>query len=218
MKNLIFILTFLSSFLNAASAEINLSELEAKLKTDGLTGEIHGAVNDTSMYVLTYRNPKDFFENIQLPLTSLLPEVIATLGKIKRHQFYIVKGEFITNRAPVKHINITSLELSKDYSSDPDHMPYHYNGDVNELKNKTEFIGRVHAVGENGKMLVMEYKDRIIPVFVKETSSQVLTSALFRGDLVKVKFNVRNEPSAPTHLNLESTQVLPANVKPIELL
>ena len=204
--------------MHTAFAEINLAELEAKLKTDGLVGEIHGSITDSKIFVLTYRNPNDFFDNIQLPLTSDLPDVLATLNQVKRHQFYIVKGEFITNKAPIKHINISSLKLSKDYTSELDHLPYQYKGDVNELKNKSEFIGRVHAMGEQGKMLVMEYKDRIIPVFVTEPTSQALVNSLYRGDLVKIKFRVRSEPEAPTHLSLESSQKLPPNVKPIELL
>lgn len=218
MNKMIFIITLFTTFMHVAFAEINLAELEAKLKGDGLEGEIHGASADSKIFVLSYRNPKDFFDNIQLPLTSESPEVLTTLAHIKRHQFFIVKGEFITNRAPIKHINITSLKLSKDYVSELDHLPYQYKGDVIELNSKTEFIGRVHAMGEQGKMLVMEYKDRIVPVFVNEPASQALVSTLFRGDLVRVKYAVRTEPEAPTHLNLAKNQSLPANVKPIELL
>ena len=126
MRKMTFLLTLLASLMHTAFAEINLAELEAKLKTDGLVGEIHGSITDSKIFVLTYRNPNDFFDNIQLPLTSDLPDVLATLNQVKRHQFYIVKGEFITNKAPIKHINISSLKLSKDYTSELDHLPYQY--------------------------------------------------------------------------------------------
>jgi hypothetical protein len=221
MKKITFLLTLatlVSTFMNMAFAEINLAELEAKLKGEGLQGEIHGSVTAAKLFVLTYRNPNDFFDNIQMPLTSESPEILSALNQIKRHQFYIIKGEFITNKAPIKHINITSMQLAKDYASELDHMPYQYKGDVKELNSKTEFIGRVHAMGEQGKMLVMEYKDRIIPVFVTEASQQAFVTTLYRGDLVKIKFRVRTEPEAPTHLSLIASQSLPANEKPIELL
>lgn len=218
MKTISFILTLLITLLFVVHAEVNLSELEMKLKGEGLTGEIHGASADSKLFVLTYRNPNDFFDNIQLPLTSESTEILSLLSHIKRHQFYIVKGNFISNKAPIKHINITSLQLSKDYVSELDQMPYQYKGDLNDLNSKTEFIGRVHAKGSDGKMLVMEYKDRIIPVFVTEASSLKIVNELYRGDLVKLKYTIRSEPYAPTHLSLAKTQSLPPNILPIELL
>ena len=208
----------MTAFLSITHAEINLSELEIKLKGEGLTGEIHGAIADSKLFVLTYRNPEDFFDNVQLPLTSESTEVLSALSHLKRHQYYVVKGNFISNKAPLKHINVTSLKLSKDYASELDQIPYQYKGDLNELNSKTEFIGRVHAKGADGKMLVMEFKDRIIPIFVTEASSMALVNELYRGDLVKIKYTVRSEPEAPTHLNLARIQNLPVGVNPIELL
>ena len=218
MKILTLILSLLFSLGSVVYAEINLAELEAKLKGDGLLGEIHAANMDSKLFVFTYRNPTNFFENIQLPLTSDTPEVLAMFSQLKRHQMYIVKGEFIVNKAPIKHINATSLQLSKDYASELDQHPYKYKADVSELKNKAEFTGRVHAIGEAGKMLVMEYKDRIVPVFVTEASSQAITNTLYRGDLVKLKIRVRSDPEAPTHLSLANVASLPEGVKPVELL
>ncbi len=218
MKNVSIPLILLIVLTTMARADINMADLEVMLKGGGLTGEIHGSVSDAKLFVMTYRNPNNFFENVQMPLTSDSADIMATLSQTKRHQYYTVKGEFITNKAPIKHIKISSLQLAKDYNSELDKMPYHYRGDLNDLYNKTEFIGRVHALGEDGKMLVMEYVDRIIPVFVTEESSQVLVKSLYRGDLVKLKFKVRAEPEAPTHLSLASAQALPAGEKPIELL
>ena len=108
--------------------------------------------------------------------------------------------------------------MAQDYSSELDHMPYNYKGDVNDLKNKNEFTGRVHAIGEKGKMLVMEYKDRIVPVFVTDANSQAITATLYRGDLVKLKIRVRTEPEAPTHLSLANPSTLPAGEKTVDLL
>ncbi|MGZ3789899.1 MAG: hypothetical protein ACXVLQ_15275 [Bacteriovorax sp.] len=218
MKLQSIVLTFLMLFSVGAFAEINMQDLEKQLNTTGLTGEIHGSSADAHLFVITYRNPNDFFDNIQLPLTSDDPEILNSLPTLKRHQFYLVKGNFIKNKAPISHINIKSIELVKDYTSALDHMPYQYKGNVNDLNDKKEFIGRVHAVGQEGKMLVTEYKDRIVPVFVVEPSSQELVKQLYRGDLIRVRFNVRAEPEAPVHLSLVRAAALPADQKPIEVL
>ncbi len=213
MKLIIQFLVFSLTLVTLAHAEINLVELEAKLKGEGVTGEIHGANEDSKLFVLTVRNPTDFFDNIQLPLTSDSPEILASLAQIKRHQFYTVKGEFITNKAPIKHINLSSLVLAKDYHSEIDQLAHQYKGNTSELKNMTEFTGRVHAIGEEGKMLVMEYIDRIVPVFVSEPASQNMVKNLYRGDLIKLKYKTRTEPEAPLHLGLQ-----PSSNNPIFVL
>lgn len=218
MKTWSLLLSLFLALSTLAHADINMADVDAMLKGSGLKGEIHGASNDGKLFVITYRNPTNFFENVQLPLTSEDAAIMDIITKTKRHQFYIVKGELLDNKAPVKHIKVTSIEMAKDYSSELDHMPYKYRGDLNDLYNMTEFTGRVHAVGAEGKMLVMEYKDRIIPVFVTEESSQNIVKTFYRGDLVKVKFRVRAEPEAPTHLGLQITQKLPPGEKPVELL
>lgn len=218
MKLLSIALSLLMSFSITAHAEINMQDLEKQLTTTGLTGEIHASSADAHLFVFTYRNPNDFFDNIQLPLTSDKTEILNSLPTLKRHQIFLVKGNFIKNHAPISHINVTSMELVKDYTSALDQMPYQYKGNVSELNDKKEFIGRVHAVGQEGKMLVTEYKDRIVPIYVVEPSSQELVKQLYRGDLVRIRFQVRSEPEAPVHLSLVRSTTLPADQKPVELL
>jgi hypothetical protein len=224
MKMMSLFLLLNSIFFSLAHAEIDLVQLQSKLKSTGLIGEIHGSTGESGtpensqIFVFTYRNPNDFFDNIQLPLTSEDSAILAQLKNLKRHQFYNVKGDFFTNKAPIKHINVSSLDLVKDYNSELDLLPYKYKGDVNDLKMKTEFVGRVHAKGLEGKMMVIEYKDRIVPVFVTEPTSQAIVNTLYRGDLVRVKIRVRSDPQAPTHISLASAQSLPAGTLPIVLL
>jgi hypothetical protein len=217
MKKLFVLLTTLMT-LTTACAAIDLNEVESKLKTTGVTGEIHGSNTESSLFVLTVRDPKDFFTNIQLPLISENADIMSKLKSTKRHQFYTVKGEFADNKAPVKHINVTSLEMSKDYTSELDQNPYQYKYDVNDLKNKKEFIGRIHAIGNEGKMLVMEYGDQIVPVFVAEPTTADLVKTFYRGDLVRVRIAVRKNPDSPLHIGLVRSSTLQANEKPIELI
>lgn len=217
----VFVNTFLAlSFTACASTttSIDLVKVDQDLKSTGVVGEIHGASADADLFVLTIRDPNNFFINIQLPLTTEDTEIMARLKAAKRHQFFTVKGELIDNKAPIKHIKISSLELKKDYTSELDQNPHQYKSDLNELRNKSEFIGRIHAQGQDGKMLVMEYKDRIIPVLVTEPPTQALVKTFYRGDLVKVRYMLRNEPDRPLHLALERQRNLGNNLKPIELI
>jgi len=200
-----------------AHGAIDLNLIEQKLKTTGVTGEIHGSNTDSSLFVLTVRDPNDFFINVQIPLATESEDVKTKLKELKRHQYYLVKGSFFDNKAPIKHINVTSLDLTRDYKSELDQNPFQYKTNINELKTKKEFIGRIHAIGEEGKVLVMEYGDQIVPVVVTEPATQAMVKDYYRGDLVKVKIQVRTSPDAPLHVMLARQSTLSANEKPIEL-
>ena len=86
-----------------------------------------------------------------------------------------------------------------------------------ELLNQTEFIGKVHAVGEGGQILVVEYKDTLFPIFVKATE---YTQGLFRGDIIRLSYKIQTRPQQPTHLqlNLEAEQPIEVNntINPLE--
>lgn len=204
--------------LSCAHATFDMEELRQKLKTTGLNGEIHGASADAGLFVLTLRNPQDFFDNIQLPLTTDNPNIITQLKNIKRHQFYNVKGDLIDNKAPIKHISVSEITISKDYKSELDQTPHNYKTELGELLNLKEIIARVHAQANEGKVLVVEYKDRVLPVVVMEPTSQNIVKTLYRGDLVKLKIVVRDEPERPIHVALERQRNLNANELPVTLL
>lgn len=215
MKLLILFLGLFSMF---TRADVDLNKVSAALKTTGIKVEIHGSSTDSKLFVATYRNPDNFFENAQFPLVTEDAKIMEQIRNTKRHQYFLIKGDFLDNKAPIKHIGVTSMELVKDYASELDHMPYTYKGDVMDLLKMTEFTGRVHAVGNDGKMLVMEYKDRIMPVVVMEPATVEFAKNLYRGDLIKIKFNVRGEPETPTHLSVRKQSQLGTNEKPIEVI
>lgn len=211
------ILTFFS-FISCANTTIDLEDVKQKLTSTGLTGEIHGSSEDASLYVLTVRDPQNFFVNAQFPLTSEDPAIQSLLKTTKRHQYFLVKGDLIDNKAPIKHIAVKELSMVKDYKSELDQTPHTYKADLSELMGKKEVLVRVHAMANEGKVLVVEYKDRILPVVVAEPPTQLLVKELYRGDLVKIRYAIRNEPDRPIHLALERQRNLGANEKPVELL
>ncbi|NOT78965.1 MAG: hypothetical protein HOP07_08165 [Bacteriovoracaceae bacterium] len=218
MPKFITILLLSAFHLHQAFGAIDLNDVENKLKTTGLTGEIHGANSDSSLFVLTVRDPNDFFTNMQIPLSTESDDVKTKLKDLKRHQYYTVKGAFFDNKAPIKHINVSSLDLARDYKSELDRAPYEYKTKIEDLKTKKEFIGRIHAMAEEGKVLVMEYGDQIVPIVVTEPATQLLVKEYYRGDLVKVKIAVRNSPDAPLHVMLARQGTLNPQEKPIELI
>ena len=76
-----------------------------------------------------------------------------------------------------------------------------------DFSNQTEFVGKVRAIGAGGKVLVVEYKDGVLPIFVEAPD---YTQGLFRGDIVRLNYTIQARPERPTHLklNLEAEQPL----------
>lgn len=201
---MILILTIIFTFLmiKPANAVIDLKQLEEDLKTTGVVGYIHGTDADNSLFVFTYRNPKDFFDNTQLPITSELASVNSEIKKLKRHQKVKIFGSFADTGAPLNHLNVTQIETITDYSSELDQKPaYEYKNTKENIVSQTEMVGRVHAIDQGGKVLVVEFKDRILPVFVKRQIDLDVAKSLSRGDKIALKYFVRKDPESPIHLS-----------------
>ncbi len=182
-------------------------EIERMLEGNGLQGWIHGAINEYNQYVLTYRVPGNFFDHYEFPLTSENPEVLKFLQGSNRHDEVIVRGSFLNNSAPIRHINAKEIYL---YQKFEDGMPYpKYSHEAvlpQELLEKSELKGKVHAIADGGKILVIEYKDAVIPVVVSKPN---LTQGLYRNDKITLKYKVRKHPHLPAHVSLDITKPNP---------
>jgi hypothetical protein len=189
---------------------ISLEELETQLKGSGLQGWIHGAANEYSQYVFTYRTPGNFFEHYEFPLTTENPEVLKTLQASTRHDEVKIKGAFLKNGAPIKHIiadEITVVKKFEDGMNFPKHV--HEAKLPEDLLGKSELKGKIHAIAEGGKVLVIEYKDAIVPVVVPKPE---LAKNLFRNDKVTLKYKVRTFPHLPAHVSIDVKQPNPIQV------
>lgn len=192
---------------------IDTAKLEDCLQNQGLLLEVHGAVPENSIYVATYRAPGDFFLNLNLSLLGGSPEVKALLPKLHRHDFVLAKGKFEHVEAAQKHIRAKTLEITRPWDGAPAMPPYSREVVLpGELKDKTEFVGLVHAVHAGGEILVLEYRDAVIPVYVDE-KLRTFTRDLSRGDKVRVHYVFQDKPSRVSHLNLN-----PAVERPLEVL
>jgi len=194
--------------LSAPAAPIPYPELENQLKGEGLKGWIHGATQPLHLYVFTYRTPGDFFSHSEFPVVAGSDAVEQALQNLNRHDEVILKGRFLANKAPIRHIFVEALTLVKKYESpSPAPEPYPYQAELpKDLLDQTEIEGKVHAIVNGGKVMVLEYKDAIVPVVVEKPE---LTQKLFRNDKVRLKIRLRSHPQEPTHVSLDIYQPNP---------
>jgi hypothetical protein len=195
-----------------AARAVDLTQLEKDLKGNGITGWIHGSVADRNLYVFTYRTPGSFFDFVELSLTAEDDaDLQAKIGTFSRHDKVLVKGSFLKNPSPQKHIRVRSIDLLEKYQAPIAHDVYHYETKIPEDLLKTSratFL--VHAIAGDGAVLVLEFRDQIVPMFVKKPE---LTKGLFRGDLIELSYVLQKNPDAPAHLNLDDTATNPLVVK-----
>ena len=211
MKKLFGILIF-SLFLHLSAFAVDFNLIEKDLKGDGLVGWIHGSVEDQSLFVFTYRNPENFFDYVQMSLISEDPAMMKQLATFARHDKIKVKGEFFQTPSPQRHIIVKTVEMVKKFTSGYPSDAYDHVAKIpDELTaiNSANFL--VHAVAEEGQILVVEYKDAILPIFVRNGA---LTKNLFRNDIVQLNFRIQRSPNQPVHLRVNET--VPNAVKVIQ--
>ncbi len=189
---------------------VDLKEIEKELTTSGVEGWIHGSVESQGLYVFTYRNPTNFFDYIEMSLVSYSPTMMKELASYNRQDKVRVKGAFLSNPSPQKHIMVSSIEMITKYQSPYPTDPYQHQAKIpDELLNQTQGTFLIHAVAGDGHILVVEYKDSILPIFVQNAA---LAKDLFRGDLVQLKFKIQTDPTHPTHLNLNEKDPQPVQI------
>lgn len=208
MKKLLLLATLLLniSLLGTSSfADIDLAEVEKLLTSDaGIKGYVHGASPESSLFVFTYRNPEDFFDHAEFPLITKDAAILDVLKTLKRHDQVVIKGKYAKiSGAPQKHIEVASLEVTKPYENTEAAPPFVVSQEVkDEVTGAKEQTFRVHAVANGGKILVVDYKDFVLPVFVGKPEE---TKDLFRGDKIRFGYSVIKEEGAPFHLYLKKS-------------
>jgi hypothetical protein len=185
---------------------LEMNQLTQELTSTGLIGRVHGAATTSQMYVLSVREPNDFFSHREF---SLLPNpaISDTLKQIHRHDLICIQGNLIANPSPQKHIAVSSIQVLEPWAQPEKFEPYERRK-LSKLT-QTNFIAQVHAISEDGKVLVVEYQDNIIPIFVTATE---YTKGLYRGDIIKLAYQTQQNPQQPVHLQLNTTVAKPLEV------
>jgi len=186
-------------------------KLQHALTSDsGAVGEIHGSIAATNVYVFVYRNPKDFFDFREYSLVPATASVAATLADMQRHDRVRIKGRLLDNPTPQGHIELSSLTVEKKYAPAPTMPAYVYTKDIRDelaAKDSGDFL--VHAVQAGGRVLVVEYRDTIVPVRV---TNAAMTQSLARNDVVRLRYRIPEHPDAPLHLELQEQIANPVQV------
>jgi hypothetical protein len=194
-----FFSVFFCQWVNAQS--IDMGAVEADLTGPGLQGWIHGAAADLNQFVFTYRDPADFFNHAEFSLIPADAAVLNALKTMKRHDEVLVFGKFNPGSSSQIHILVSKVQVVDAY--DPG-MPFPAHTREaqlpQDLEKATSLLATVHAIGAGGEILVVEYKDAVVPIFVSDKS---LTKDLFRGDKIRVHYTIQKSPKHPAHLRLD---------------
>ncbi len=189
---------------------VNLSNLSIELEKTGLIGEIHGAVSKEKLYVLSVRDPENFFNFRHFSVIPGNQKAQETLRKVKRHEQVCLKGKLIDNPSRMPHLLVESAKIMESWSGLEGYENYEHKASLpQELREQTRGLFKVHAISNQGEILVVEYLDIIIPVFVQEPE---LTKDLYRGDLVEIDYKIQSYPDNPTHLRLNLQEENPLKV------
>lgn len=188
---------------------IDMVAFETALKSTGVDGWIHGRIGPLA--VLVFREKGDFFRYALFPMVSHVPSIKAELETLKRHDKVHLKGEFIDNGAPQKHIYVTELSVMErwDGGGGEPVPPYEHEAKIPEdLLTRSDFIGKVHFAAQDGSLVVCEYKDAVVPV----VGIPGKANNLYRGDKVKIHFKIQTSPRRPAHLVLDESVETPVEV------
>lgn len=203
--SLLFSFQLLASETRCAQAYANNTmsypELDRCLSAEGVMLEVHGIVPMSSMFVVTFRNPQNFFQSVHLSLIGLSQQTRTFIQSLRRHDVVLVKG-YINDLidSPQVHIMAEVIELLERNPDSPNSGEYTYEALPEEILKGTSLVGKVHAIYAEGKVLVVEYKDLVIPVFVEAQYTQA-TKDLFRGDIITLEYVIQQGPRRPVHLN-----------------
>ncbi len=192
----------------SSASTIDIEELGKKLSGDGLQCEIHAADRANRQYVATYRDPKNFFNNVQLVIVSHDKAVLSFFQSMKRHDIVLIKGEFFHQgefmpESPQPHVEVSSISMKEEYKPSivASEKFQKSNKLPQELQGKSEADFLVHSVLKQGAFLVLEYGDNFVFVVVPDKK---FTENLYRNDRIHMRFRIQSFPSMPTHIELDT--------------
>lgn len=183
--------------------------LEEELQGDGAVAEVHGAPHDLGHYVAVIRDKEDFFKYEFYSLLGESPEVKEVLAKIKRHDKIRVWGE-LESFGPQKHLKLRQIVIEKPAEALSHNYERKAEFPASFPDAQTPFRALVHAIVKDKRLLVVEYKDAVLPVRVP---SSVEIPDLYKNDIVEMKAVITDHPGNPSHLRASEITQKEAIVK-----
>ena len=204
LKSLIVgLLCFVFAICRAAVAQVDPA-LAEKLQKEGLVGAVHGADHQRGLYLFTYQYPDNFFKRVNFSLLTSDKEIKKILKDLERGDQIRVKGKLGGQETPQPHLYLSNIEVTQKYDPKVEYPAGEMARETRipeDLIGKTELFGMVHAVEGQGHVLVLDYNnDTVLPMIAEKATD--LTKSLYRGDVVRVQFELQENPGRPTHLRL----------------
>lgn len=193
--------------------DYSLEEVVENIPEKGINAIVHGADHKRKLYVISWSHPKNFFNRYNFVITPKNPVVKETITKLNRGDRLFLKGTVNMNRGQ-GHIEVTELAIKKVYDPKVKHTAGKHERKTElpgDLKDKSEEVFYLHATDMNGKILILEHGDTIVPMMVKNPK---LTEKLYRGDYVKLAYKIHesDDPRRATHLYLNEKAKEPVKV------
>jgi len=195
----------------------SLPEVTELCESEGIRVLVHGADHKRGYYVASWSNPQSFFNRYNFSFVSQKPEIRDQISELKRGDALFVKGPVRVHKGQ-PHILIEAFELRKPFEPGVVFDGGAY-APKTELPGELAAGGResgrqefyVHATDQGGKIIVLEFGDTIVPMYVKSAEH---TSGLHRGDYVDVAYTISSSdnPHRPVHLILNETAEEPVRV------
>ncbi|NQZ59742.1 MAG: hypothetical protein HRT88_20005 [Lentisphaeraceae bacterium] len=207
----IFLLSSCKSFPHT-STKYTLKQVSAVAGEKGINALIHGADQSQRMYVASWSNPQSFFNRYNFSIYPGNRQVAQSLAQVKRGDRIFIKGEIEKNGGQ-PHMKVEHMEIKKAYEPQIKHPAGHFERRpalLATLKNKRRETFYIHAVENEGNILVLEYGDTVIPMIVKNNE---LTKNLYRGDYVRIAYKINISDKRPTHLTFNHQAKDPLQVK-----
>lgn len=184
---------------------VPIAELGRRAETEGLKGTMHGANHRLGTYVFTWWDPRSFFMSVNMSVAPANPEAEKALAQVERHQEVVVHGKLVPNPSAQPHLLVDRVEPGKKWSpgvevTEPARKP----GQVARyIRGRKELDALVHAISEDGSMLVVEVRDEVVPVQVPaDAALRETVKGLYRGDRIRFRFRRAAQPERPLHLVL----------------
>jgi hypothetical protein len=221
MKKLLYIFLTFSSLLlfngcksfPHGSEHYNIESVIEATEEKGITAIIHGADHKRKLYVISWSNPQSFFNRYNFSIAPSSPEIRQLFSTLNRGDKVFIQGKVDVNHGQA-HILVKQLRLEKTYDPKVKHPAGKFARTTQlpgTLTKTSREVFYIHAIANNGKILVLEHGDTIVPMSVKNNK---LTENLYRGDYVELCYTISksDNPHRPTHLQLDEKVKQPIKV------
>ena len=189
---------------------VDLAEFERLLTSSGVVVEMHGANPGLDLFAITYRNARSFFDFEQMSLVVRDPDLLARLRGLQRHDRIRITGRLLPNPSPQRHVLASRIELVEKYEPGVTSPGYSYApGVLQDLRARTSATFLVHIAERDDGVLVVEYRDAVLPVVV---ANKRLIETLSRNDLIELHFQLQEYPDRPPHLRVNEDAANPVRV------